>query len=189
MAQRKYWRVSFLIENAHYFDLNEFLAARGAREFEGVIVRHGGEDDSGQLLARPTTREFIMAYIAAQRGKQFAVLDLKNEARSRGLHAGTVGQAAVTLADEGLLKRIDIGIYQERTRKNGANGHKLIVGQSADLVMKLINAAGVEGIHVEKIREAFKAEKLSPKSVNGCVGKMVNAKMIKNAGRGVYTAV
>ena len=168
MAQSKMFRVVMMVPAALLHDLMSMQDMRGVRIEDINAVKHGGfDEETGAMQAKPTSREFILAYAATHH--EFAVYDLGEAAHEAGLNRNGVKQAAVTLTNDGLLRRVDQGRYA-------------ITKQALANVERTIDAA--KGIAPPKKKSAKKSEKHAMPLKEGSVSTKIIAFVKEHQGGG-----
>lgn len=172
MANRKFVHVSAVVSADLMYDLMtmfEGKAVAGTVSFKPV--KHGGEDEAGQIKSLPTGREFVMTYIA--RFPKFKLRDLMAAGLDLGLKKASIYTSCNTLVTEGALKRTGVGLYKVTSKKaikksamvkQGAPigrkpGKKAPPGQTVPdrilaAVRKLQNGSG-EGVEITAIKDAI----------------------------------
>lgn len=112
MAQmRKLVRITVIADHSILYDamtLFEGKAVAGSLVIEPV--KHGGDDENGALKAMPTPKEFVIEYMASN--NRIPMKEVATAAEKAGLTKTAVYAVVSKFAKDGLLKRIDMGIYE-----------------------------------------------------------------------------
>lgn len=198
---KRLYRVSFLIDASYHWELMEILEKAKAINVESVIVRHGGEDENGQLKSAPTSREFLTAYAASR--SQFTVKEAKLEAERLGVKKDSVGAMIYLMKDEGTLKTLGPATYglraskenKERTKRalpinkkpRGGPG-ETIHEKVTSIVRSKQNGTG-EGVATMEIKKALGAAGFSIAGTSPAITTAIKKKLIKRVGGGMYRTV
>lgn len=201
MAIRKFVHVSAVVNADLMYDLMtmfEGKAIAGSVSFKPV--KHGGEDEEGQIKSLPTGRDFVLTYIA--RHPRFQIRDAVAAGGDAGLKKASIYTACNTLVNEGALKRLRNGIYRVAGKnalkkaaavKRGLPGHKpgkkappglTIPDRIIAAVRKLQNGSG-EGVAIAAIKEMIGAVS----GVSPAITALMRQKRLKRTAPSHYRAV
>lgn len=202
MAIRKFVHVSAVVNADLMYDLMtifEGKAVAGTVSFKPV--KHGGEDEAGQIKSLPTGREFMMTYVA--RFPRFKVRDALAAGEDLGLRKASIYTVCNTLVSEGALKRLGDGMYAIGSKKvlkksamvkQGAPighkpGKKAPPGQTVPdrilaAVRKLQNGGG-EGVAIAAIKDAIG----TANGVSPAITSLMRQKRLKRTAPSHYRAV
>ena len=202
MAIRKFIHVSAVVNADLMYDLMtmfEGKAVAGTVSFRPV--KHGGENEEGNIKSLPTGREFMMTFIA--RYPHFKVRDALAAGLDLGLKKPTVYTAINVLRSEGALIRLGDGTYKAAgknalkkaaaVKKGAPRGHrpgkKAPPGQTVPdriiaAVRKLQNGSG-EGVPIA----AVKQEIGTASGVSPAVTSLIRQKRLKRTAPSHYRVI
>jgi Fe2+ or Zn2+ uptake regulation protein len=196
MAQqpKKMFHIEMIVDHSIAWDIAS-MADKKAIKFEMRPVRHGGEDEGGQLQAKPSGREFLTAF-AASRG-EFRVQEAIREGQAVGLSRASVYGTLSTLANEKYLRRIDPGTYalsgaaprqaSNREAAGGVRHTKPVTATILDIVRAKQNGNG-EGVHIREIKKGLSEAGITINGTSPAITALMKKKQLKRTAPSHYRA-
>jgi hypothetical protein len=110
MAERKLVHLSMIVPFADSFEFMTLAENKAlAGSFQMKPVRHGGENQKGELQPAPNTDEFVAEWLLDKADiKTKEIMPLADKA---GISRTSVYAAIKKLSDKKIIKRIDAGVY------------------------------------------------------------------------------
>lgn len=170
------------------------MGGRGVEIIDVQPVRHGGEDERGQLQAKPTGAQLVLAHAQSHPGG-FRARDIYPEAARLGVTKGSLSVAVAKLYRDGALKRIGGGAYMLKAqpqldgRKNP--NRKIKAGSEPEVVLNFVrsqqNGTGT-GIALNDIRQHLVESGKGAKNVARTIINLVKRKQLTKVGPREYRA-
>src|SRR5258707_99836 len=119
MAPKNYVQASAILPETKIY---EFLELADGFALAGTVkivpVRHGGEKESGELLAAPTAEKFLNDYLL-EHGR-IDTKEVMAPAEKVGITRNSIYAQIKRMTDRKQIKRVDVGAYLPVLRKGRA---------------------------------------------------------------------
>ena len=207
MAQmRKLMHIDAIIDASIVYELMTLLDGK-SMNLSLRPVKHGGEGENGELKARPSGREFILAYASSH--DTFAIKDALKEGERVGLSKGSIYAATTAAVEAKALRRIGVGTYalskkaeravgkmseiakgaKPRRGPGAVVGTTGITGKIMEIIRTQQNGSG-EGVPLSVIKDGIRDAGLMNKSnnISPMITDLLKAKMLVRVGKGAYRA-
>ena len=170
-------------------------------EWNMVPVRHGGESENG-LQALPPVKDIILAFASSQ--DTFKPRELKEALTERGRSIANIYGQIGNLVRDGLLKRVEEGIYAlathkkpakqskrgryAKTREAAKKPHGGVRAAALEIIRAAQNGNG-EGVPSDLITEKMVAQGFGHSSISTTLSQLTAAKKLKRVSPGRYRAM